>query len=177
MINIVKVISSKYNDAKQLFVNVRRFGKNDIREEIQVGPAGDDSRPIEKMTAIFSETGVQGDAVIIGYLSEQGLAESGEKRLYSQDDDGNIKFFVWLKKDGTIEIGGDADNAVRYSKLESEFNKLNDKFNDLVTAFNTHQHTGNMGAPTPIIPIPNSVPASPSLADITLSKIDEIKTL
>ena len=78
-----------------------------------------------------------------------------------------------MKNDETIEIGGDTDFMVRYSELESAFNELRDDFNNLVTKFNTHVHPSPAGGSTG----PTPTGGTPSTADITGAKINEIKTI
>lgn len=145
---------------------------------MQAGAYGTDAQPIEDCIAIYAQTGVKGKTVIIGYINKNAVAGVGEHRLFSTDADGVVKFYIHLKNDGTCEIGGNADNMVRYSKLEEAFNQLKSDHDALVTAFNAHMHpTAGTGAPSPPTPIPNSIPATPSTADISDAKIEEIKTL
>ena len=174
---LIKILSAKVDDKKRRLIKFLGMGTDDVRENVLAAPFGDDSHPVKDLKAIYTQTGADGDDIVVGFINENCLAKVGEKRFFSTDEDGAEQFYLWLRNDGTIEIGGDSGNAVRYQQLQQEFDKLNDKFNDLVTAFNAHQHTGNLGAPTPIVPIPGSIPAQPSAADITQCKIDEIKTL
>jgi hypothetical protein len=172
--NIVRVIS---NEVSNLFrkIKVRRQGNTDVQTPSQAAPFGIDSVPIPGMSAIYAETGKKGKAVVIGYLNKSLLAQDGETRIYSVDEDGALKTFIWLKADGTIEIGGSAKNMVRYQELESAFNTLKTDFNDLVSKFNTHVHSGvSTGGGSSGVP---SVTDSASTADITGAKIEEIKTL
>lgn len=129
---------------------------------------GDDSNPLPETIAIYANTSEVGDDIIIGYLNANQIAEIGEKRIFSLRDDGTLSFSIHLKNDGTCEIGGDTDFAVRYSELETAFNELKGKVNDLIQNYNTHSHAANGGAPP-------ASPATPSSADITTAKIDEIK--
>jgi len=107
------------------------------------------------------------------------LAESGETRFFSTDDNGTLKNYIWLKKTGNIEIGGSSDNMVRYSKLEQAFNQLKSDFNNLVIAYNTHIHPVPNAvplAPGPVVTTPTVSSGSPSTANILPAKINEIKT-
>jgi len=134
-------------------------------------PFGDDSAPLENMSAIFADTSNIGEPVIIGYLNKNQIATEGEKRIFSLDPDtGNISFAVHLRTDGTCEIGGDTDFMVRYSALETAFNELKDKFNTHI-----HTTTGTVG-PT-AVPGVITPPTTQSNADISGAKIEEIKTL
>ena len=174
--NLVKVISSRIIENKRL-VKFLRMGASDVREKQEISPFGFDSNPIKDMIAVYSETGEVGKSVIIGYINKNQIAESGESRMYSTDDNGVLKMFLHLKKDGTAEFGGNTKNLTRFQELESGFNQLRTDLNNLVIAFNQHTHptapTGPISIPTPI---PTVIPASNSTASISGAKIVEIYT-
>ena len=88
---------------------------------------GDDSNPIKDMDAVFCETEVGGEPVIIGYIQKERLAAPGEKRIYSLDEYGDMANDIWLKADGTIEIGGNTDNFVSYKELNKGLQEQNTK--------------------------------------------------
>jgi len=71
------------------------------------------------MTAIYSPTAVNSEPVIIGYINTNQVAQEGEKRIFSQSLDGSLSFAIHLKTNGTCEIGGAVDNAVRFNALAS----------------------------------------------------------
>lgn len=76
----------------------------------------------------------------------------GEKKLYGRDSSGSMVSYLLLNSN--LELNGNNDFAVRYSKLE-------DAFNQLKSDFNNHVHgTG----PT----------TAPSTADITPAKVSEV---
>ena len=115
---ISKVISSELDKAKRRIIKVLGKGKNDVRTPFHTSSPNTDSPPIASMRAIYMPTSTKGKSVIVGYINENLVAEPGEYRIKSTDSDGNEKNYVWLKGDGTIEIGGKNDNMVRYSKLD-----------------------------------------------------------
>jgi len=172
-----KVISTEFDKLKHRIVKVLGLGSRDVQTGKEASPFGIDSNPVKDMIAIYAQTSVKGKTFVIGYLNVNQLAAVGEIRLFSTDKEGDLKISVWLKNDGTIEIGGNTKNMVRYQELESGFNALKEDHNKLVDAFNAHMHataaTGPPSTPTPGI----GIPAQPSTADISGSKIDEIKTL
>lgn len=177
MADIVNVDSSSFDKLKRRIVKFLRMGRSDNRECIQIAPFGTDSNPIKGMKAVYIKTSLNGDSFLIGYLNVDQLAAPGEHRTYSTDADGNLKSYVWLHDDGTADILGNTDNMVRFSEMKKAFDKLRGDHNDLVNAFNSHMHaTAGSGAPSPPTP-GNGVPASPSDADISAAKIEEIKTL
>jgi hypothetical protein len=85
----------------------------------ECAPFGDDSNPLKNMIAVYAATDEIGDPVIIGYLNKNQLAAPGEKRIYSLKPDGSLGFYAWLKNDGSMELGGTADNLVRYTPLNT----------------------------------------------------------
>ncbi len=177
MINLIKVISTELKELNQRHIKSLGFGKNDIRTAIQAAPYGVDSNPVKDMIAVYARTSEKGDTVVIGYLNKDQLADVGETRLYSTDANGALKIFLWLKNDGTMQLGGDTKNLTRFQELESGFNQLKSDHNDLVNAFNAHMHP-TAGTGPPSVPTPGSgIPAMPSTASIADAKIEEIKTL
>ncbi len=174
---LTKVISTSADAVSRFIIKVRRYGMNDVHTAYQANPFGFDSNPIANIRAAFSKTDDKSVKVIVGYVNTDQRANVGESRIFSTDDSGELKFYVWLKNDGTLLLGGDAGNLARYQELETAFNQLKSDHNDLVNAFNTHMHATAATGP-PVIPTPGSgIPASPSTADITGAKINEIKTL
>lgn len=158
-------------------IKVLLFGGKDVRTAQQVTPFGIDSSPVKGLTAVYSDTLKIGEQVIIGYLNTSLLAQTGDNRLYSTNENGEVQFYVWLKNDGTLHLNGDADNLVRFSKLEDGFNELRSNFNSFVSAFNSHVHaTAAIGPPSVPTPVPTIIPVSTSTASIADAKIEEIKT-
>ncbi len=155
---IVEIIRATIDNMKRQLIEVLGMGTDDVQEINQIGPFGVDSVPIRKMRGVQANTSTQGDAVIIGYLNKNAISEEGETRLFSTDDEGVVQIDLFLKKDGTMEIGGNSDFMVRFSALESGFNELR-------SDFNSHVHASN-GVP----------PTTPSTASISAAKINEIKT-
>lgn len=171
---IAKIFSSKITDIKQRLVKVLRLGRDDTRQGLDVGPPGDDSPPVKDMVAIYSDTGVKGEEVVVGYIDKNKVASPGEKRFFSRDSNGNEATFLFMRNDGTIEIAGDGDHIVRYSELKNAFDELKSDLNDLITIFNTHSHAYTSDFTTPTSP--PSTSATSSSADVSGSKVDEVKT-
>lgn len=171
---LTRVISTQLDNLNRRLIKVLRFGRSDVQTPFQALPHGIDSNPVKDWLAVYSETTEKGKPVIIGYINPDQLAEVGGTRIYSTDSDGAVQFAIYLRADGTCEVGGDTDNMVRYSELETAFNTLRDDFNTFVnTTYNLHQHpTAGVGAPSP-----PTVTGQQSNADISGAKIDEVKTL
>jgi hypothetical protein len=172
MINVIKVISTSLDQLSRRVVKFYRFGNSDVATSLEVGPYGTDSNPVKNMVALSVKTGTKGETFVIGYINKQKLAELGEHRTFSTDEDGVLKTYIWLKNDGTIEIGGDSDNMVRFSALETAFNELKGDFNTFIQGYNTHTHPTPSGVSSPPV-----IGGTQSAADISGAKIDEIKTL
>ena len=174
MLNITKVISTSFDDLQRRIIKVLRKGKSDVQTPMESAPFGIDSNPIKDMIAVYGQTEEKGKTVIIGYIDKNKLAASGETRLYSIDNNGNLKTYVWLKNDGTMEIGGNTKHMVRYEELQTAFNQLKQDLNTFITIFNSHTHTGvtiGVGSTST-----TTTPGTTSSADISPAKIDNIKT-
>lgn len=173
--NLTKTISTTVDSLARRVVKVLRYGRDDVQSGYAVAPFGVDSNPIKDMVAVYAPTGTKGETVVIGYINKNHIAGIGELRQYSTDEDGEEQFYLWLRNNGTIEIGGDAKNVARYQELETAFNELRDDFNTLVLIFNGHSHSGV--TPGGGITGVTTATGSQSAADITGAKIDEIKCL
>jgi hypothetical protein len=171
--SFVKTISTEVDSLQRRVIKFLRFGKKDVQTSLQVSPHGIDSNPVKDLIALYADTGEKGKTVLVGYLNKNVLAAVGETRLYSTDADGALQTFIWLKADGTMELGGNTKHLARFEELKSGYDQLKTDFNNLVTAFNAHMHpTAGTGPPSP-----PTVTGTASTASIDSSKIDEIKTL
>lgn len=181
MISLVKVISSMVKDGHRL-VKVLRYGKDDVQEVDEATTFGTDARAPKDWIAVYAETSTKDEPVVIGYLNKKQLSAVavGDHKIYSTSEDGgDVKFYMWMKNDGTAEIGGDADHMVRYSKLETAFNQLKDDHNALVQKWDAFCSIYSPGGPS-VVGLPATLASSTvgqSSADISPAKINEIKTL
>jgi len=177
MANIVTVKDTFFDNVQRRLIKFLRMGRSDVRTSPEASPFGIDSNPIAGMKAVYMETSTDGQSVIIGYVKQSQLAQVGETRLYSVDANGETQFYVWLKNDGTLQLGGTNKHLARFEELKDGFDELRGDLNSLVSAFNAHMHaTAGTGPPSP--PTPGAgIPATASTASIDSSKIDEITTL
>lgn len=129
-----------------------------------VAPFGDDSHPLKDMTAIYAETSEVGDNIIIGYINTNQLAGEGEKRIFSLRPDGSLSFSIHLKNDGTCEIGGNSDFAVR-------FNQLNQSLQQQVLSINSELTAIAAG----IASAGGSYTPNLINLDLTASRVDNVK--
>ena len=170
---LVSVVSSALTNAYRR-ISVNWLG-GIVRDRVDdATPSGVDASPIKGMTAVFAETSKANNPVIIGYIDKHKLANSGEIRIYSQDDSGELKSYVYCKKDGTININGDANHLTRYEDLKTAFDQLKSDFNALIALFNTHIHSGGtISGSTGTIPTGSE--ASTSTADMSAAKTNDLK--
>lgn len=114
---------------------------------------GDDSSPVDgALVAVFGG----GPARKVAVAVNDGIpptTDVGEKYIYSIVS-GAINAFIKLLVNGKIEINGNTDNAVRYSKLAEAFNQFKGDYN-------SHTHGG-------------AGPSPQTAANIVPSKVDEV---
>lgn len=172
--NLIKVISTDLDSVKRRVVKFLRFGKSDVQTSLQVAAYGIDSNPIKNIIAVYIPTTDKGSTFIIGYINTNQKAAPGEYRTFATDADGVEKFYTWMKSDGTMEIGGDQNFAVKFNELKTEFNKLKTDHNNFLTEYKLHVHTGGTisgsTGPTTSTQINNS-------SNIDNAKNDKIKTI
>jgi len=172
---IVSYISQEIKGAFRIF-KFRGYGRNDIATSFLATNFGEDYIPTKdcKMVQIRS-TNSQESAIVCSVNKADKSLSVGEKVIYATDADGVIKASIHLRNSGIVEFSNGTDNAVRYSKLESEFNELKGKFNDLVTKYNAFAAAYAPGGPATQGLPPTMQQGIASEADITLTKIEEIK--
>ncbi len=163
---ISKLVSSIIKATKREHT-VNGRGAKDPRTAYEVAPYGVDAVPPKGWKALYMHTEAADTDVIIGYVNESAIMDHGDTRLYSEGD-----LDIRIKKNSTIEIGGDADNMMRYSEMKAAFDQLRSDLNNHIAIFNAHVHAVVSGTATP-----TATPSTPSSADMSAAKIDEIKTL
>lgn len=175
MISFAKVVSTEFNKVKNLVVKFARYGKLDARTAEDVSSYGIDSNPVKDMVAIYAESGVSGETVIIGYINKNRLAQVGETRLFSTDANGNLKTSIWLKNDGNIELGGNTDNLLRFSKTKEVLDELKNDITTLKNIFKTWTPVPNDGGAA--LKTASTTWANTALQkSIDPAKIDTLKT-
>lgn len=172
MIMLVRVLD-RFTSGLHRIIKILGMGKSDVQTAYQVLPYGTDCNPVKGMVGLYIKTSIKGENVLVGYINKNQITAIGEHRIFSTDENGNVKTSIHLKNDGTMEIGGDADFMVRYSKLEEAFNQLKQDHNILVNKFNSHAHTVSGASAEPVLPL---FVSQQSNADITAAKINNIKT-
>lgn len=131
------LLGTTFDKARRRIIKVLRFGLSDVKTALEASPFGIDSSPIPGMIAIYAETNDKGKNTIIGYLNKNQLSETGEMRIFSTDALGILKFYIWLKNDGTCQLGGVVDNAVRFTPLDAATDKFAQDINTELTKIQT----------------------------------------
>lgn len=149
------------SDTDRLLLQVRLSDIDDIQTVEFMSNAGDDTHPpLDSKVLVLSA----GEAWKIAVASDDDVVPSmavGEKKLYSTSG-GSIQAYINLLSDGTIEINGNADFAVRFTALETAFNQLK-------SDYNSHTHVSVTSVGTPTVPVPQST------ADMSGAKVNEVK--
>lgn len=117
MFNIVKTDSFSLDNLKRRIIKFL-LRATDTQTGRECAPFGVDAGPVKGMQAIYAPTQNRGESVIIGYINTNQLAAVGELHLYSTNSNGTEQFRIKLKNDGNCELGGNADNAVRFAPLK-----------------------------------------------------------
>jgi hypothetical protein len=176
MIYLGKVLSAAIKKGYRI-VKYQVF-KDNPEEMDAVQPFGFESNPVKDMIALVADTGVKGETVVVGYINKDVLTATGESRMFSTNTSGTLQAYLWLKNNGDILLGGDADFAVRYSKLEEAFNQLKADHNTLAQKWDAFCGSYAPGSPS-TTGLPATLSTSTvgqSTADITPAKITTIKT-
>ena len=156
----------------RLLLRVQITDSDDVHTVEYMSPPGEDSSPPDGSKVLIIDIG---SAYKIAIAADDNVEPSmleGEKKLYSSSS-GAIAAFINFLQGGIVEINGNSDFAVRFTALETAFNQLKTDFNSQVTIFNAHVHGGVLaGGGTTLI---SATPGTPSAADVSGAKIEEIK--
>ncbi|MCK5603582.1 hypothetical protein KAR91_16980 [Candidatus Pacearchaeota archaeon] len=152
------------------------------------GAGGIDYNPSDNAVAIVDDIG-ESYKVAVGV--DDGIepaVDRGEIEMYSTSEDGTSKQArVKCVNDGIVELNGDADFLVRYTKLQEAFDQLKSDFDGLVERVNTiiietkffataYVPGGPTALGAPPLFIYSDATESPSTADIAPAKVEEVKT-
>jgi hypothetical protein len=127
----------------------------DSHESVQVAPFGDDSCPQKGIKGIKTRTSTDAVHVILGYFNKNNIAEAGEKRIFSVQEDGLESVYVYLKNTGTFEIGTSDGFKMTYDLVNKRLSVNKDVFYETTgISLANHTHTapgGVTGTPIPTI--------------------------
>lgn len=184
MIGVVEVISTAFDKLKRLAVQslvsgTIKNGYGDVRTPLEVSSYGIDSNPIKGKKAIYITTNTIGYQYILGYIQQDRKSEVGETRVFSTDADGQIQAYIWLKNaDNILELNGNEDNAVLFSKYKEENDKLKATVDELVQKWNAFTVSYVPGGPSVVgtPPTLSTSNVSPNNSNFDLAKNEQIKT-
>jgi hypothetical protein len=150
------------------------MGGSDVKTVFNILPFGIDSNPPEGYRAIYADTGINGEKILLGVLNENVQAEVGGLRIFSIDSSGNEATSIYLRANGDIELGGNTNYMTKFTELKSGFDELKGDFNTHVQNYNSHVHPGvTAGSASTAVTVTISEETE---ASIDLAKIDNIKT-
>lgn len=165
MIALTKTAGSRVSKTYRI-LKVQVFGKSDVREGQQSAPYGLDNNPVDGGIAVYADTAINGQPVILGYINPNQLAAVGESRLYATDSDGVFKCNVWMQANGDILIG-DSNAPAAYTEFFVKHTALNTALQTMLVTVNS-----NFTALYTLL----GTPAPPVTINIALAKTTKIKT-
>lgn len=115
-------------------------------------PVGDDSQPLAGDFVATADSSGSGREHVTGYSDPKnaGKAAAGEVRRYARNPaDGSVIAVVWLRNDGTVELGLTPDDFVALaSRVLDELESVKADFDALKTAYDGHKHSSPAGGTT-----------------------------
>lgn len=149
-----EVTTNRDGTNPRLMLQVQMSSPDDIQTVEYVPLPGTDANPINGSRVFILPIA---NSYLIAFGVDDGVTpamDTGEKRLYSVNDDGVIQAFIKLLKSGIIEVNGNADFAIRFNAMDTALQTMLTALNaDIVAA-------GGAGSTT---------------LDISGAKVDEVK--
>jgi len=179
MLKLLKITQSTVDALTRRVVTLWN-GNSTTVTAVQYGPYGEDSNPVKNSMGIYSPTELDGKEVCLGIMNKNAKAELGERRLYCTDANGDFKFNIWLRADGTVLIG-DSEIPANYTNFAVKYNELKIEY-DKTKAYITALKTATQAIATALDPfIPGTSAAfiaamtGQVLGDIASSKNEKVK--
>lgn len=161
-IGIIKghsIAKNKDGDKNRILLQVEML-EDDIRTVELMPGSGEDYNPAIGSRVFVADAEESSQIGIETTDNLEPETDPGEKEIYSTDNPVTTKLArLKLNSAGEIELNGNADNAVRWSEL-------NTALQTLVTAINAALATKDDGSGS----------AGTLTLDLSLAKIDEVKT-
>jgi hypothetical protein len=125
----------------------------DSHESVQVAPFGDDSCPPKGTKGVKTQTSTDAVHVILGYFNKNNIAEAGEKRIFSVQEDGTESVYIYLKNNGTFEAGCSDGFKITYDITNKRITVSGDVLAGIIgISLVNHTHTTPSGPSGPPIP-------------------------
>ena len=176
----IKDTEEDENGYRQFVVNC--IGANDLRKYFSISPFGYDFNAPQSVRTLTADSRNKDQSFTVGVLNKirPDDLNPGECAIFSLDETGGeVKSFIKLRNDGTMEQNGSDDFLAGFNNLKSGFDALKSDFNNLVNAYNAHTHitTATVAAtPTPGVIAPTTSTGTPSTASIDSAKKENLKT-
>ena len=164
MIRIGKILDTIIEKSGIRQIKLTGLGSVDHKEVYHVQPFGVNSRPGDGKKVVYADTAKDGDNIALGVIQIKNDIEKGETRIFSENESGAVVFELILKNDGTAEIGGSSDFAVKYNELNTGLSNQDSAINAELAKIQT-AITGLGGAYARI----------PISTNISSAKVDNIK--
>ena len=159
IISNARLTQTQGTPGKSLLVDIEHHG-SDNSELFQM--PGMFSMPQDGITGTVIDCGGGNNIIVSAHdYNFDETIQKGETLIYSYDSAGVIKGKILINEDGEIVVNDGTDFAVRYSALETAFNTLKSEFD-------AHVHGGVLSGTA------STGATTPSLADITPAKVEEI---
>lgn len=103
---IARILDSFKGDDGEPSAKVEVYKGDNITARI-FNPPGVDARPLDQDICFTEDSeDTEGGKDILGFIDQKNepVAEKGENRTYARDADGVVVGFIYLKKDGTLQI-------------------------------------------------------------------------
>ena len=109
---IAQVIEFIRRDNKTSDAKIQ-LGGDQIVNAQHFSPIGEDAQPLQDDYCVALSVNGRGRYATIAYIdnSNEQLAKSGEKRIYSRSEDRKMCAEIWLKNDKSIVIKNDAGSV------------------------------------------------------------------
>jgi len=138
MISLAKFKSASIEGGKRIIKSLTMGGAATAKEAY---PFGIDSQPPEGCTAIYADTSNIDEAVIIGYINKNQLAEPGSSRIYAIGSSGEVSGFLYARASGVLELNGNQFSSVRFQNLKTAIDSndalINAELAKIATAIET----------------------------------------
>jgi len=179
-----EITENKDADEKSRLLQVEFTNADDLQTIEQLGATGEDSNPQPGARVIVIDLGPSYRVAVALSDELEPEVKAGEKEIYSYDDAGAKLATIKLLGDSSIELNGDADNAVAFADLKTAFNQVKsdldaaiDRINAVTALLRSWVVVANDGGGALqlqagidfVLDVPNST------ADIDPAKIDSIK--
>lgn len=173
----VKGVTEDDNGYRQFIVNC--LGNNDQRKYFSISPFGIDFNiPVDTRT-LTTDSRNKDESYNLGVLNQVKVEdlEPGECAIFSTNANGaELKSFIKLRNSGVLEINGDSDNIVRFSKLKEEYDKTKAVLDAILTTLQSPINEPGNGAPSAFQAAIISAVGTKETGDISTSKVDNVKT-